>query len=398
MTEHYLDNSATTPLCEAAIAKMTDVMKNTYGNPSSLHTLGVHAEAVMTEARTAILRALCPVKTGIRPKPDQLIFTASGTEANNLALIGAATAKTRNKGKKIIIGETEHPSVIETANHLESLGFQVVKIPSPNGIWDMEAYRSALTPDTILVSAMLVNNETGAVNDIKAISAMARAKNPDILIHCDAVQGFLKIDVTPVSFADMVTISAHKIGGPKGIGALYVSEKVLKTKALVPVIFGGGQEKGLRSGTENVIGMAGFGAAAADTSAKLPSLFSTWKTLRKRLEDGIVSMENPDLRINTPKSEKIAEHIVSLTAKGIRSETLLHSLSAEGVYVSSGSACSSNTGHASYVLHSFGLSDADADSTIRISFGNTTTEEDIDALLSALKNSLARLARTTKRR
>ena len=398
MTEHYLDNSATTPLCEAAIAKMTDVMTNTYGNPSSLHTLGVHAEAVMTEARNAILKALCPPKTGLRPKPDQLIFTASGTEANNLALIGTATAKARNKGKRIIIGETEHPSVIEPAKYLESLGFQVVKIPSPNGVWDTEAYKAALTADTILVSAMLVNNETGAVNDIKNIFAMAKEKNPDVLVHCDAVQGFLKIDVTPVSFADMVTISAHKIGGPKGIGALYVNEKVLKTKALVPVIYGGGQEKGLRSGTENVIGMAGFGAAAADTAAKLPSLLASWKALRARLEDGISAMENADLRINVPQSERIAHHIVSLTVKGIRSETLLHSLSAEGVYVSSGSACSSNTGHASYVLHSFGLSNADADSTIRISFGTQTTEEDVDAFLTALKNSLARLARTTKRR
>ena len=393
MTEHYLDNSATTPLCEAAIAQMTDVMANTYGNPSSLHTLGVHAEAVMTEARSAILKALCPSKTGLRPKPDQLIFTASGTEANNLAIIGAATAKARNRGKRIIIGETEHPSVIEPAKYLESLGFQIVKIPSPTGVWDMEAYRAALTADTILVSAMLVNNETGAVNEIKAISAMAKAKNPDAL-----VQGFLKIDVNPVSFADMVTISAHKIGGPKGIGALYVSEKVLKTKALVPVIHGGGQEKGLRSGTENVIGMAGFGAAAADTAARFPSLLTTWKALRARLEDGIAAMENADLRINAPQSERIAHHIVSLTVKGIRSETLLHSLSAEGVYVSSGSACSSNTGHASYVLHSFGLSNADADSTIRISFGAQTTEEDVDAFLTALKNSLARLARTTKQR
>ncbi len=398
LKEHYLDNSATTPLCASAIAKMNDVMVNTYGNPSSLHTLGLRAEQITTEARVSILKALCPPKTGLRPKPEQLIFTASGTEANNLALIGAACAKARNKGKKIIVGETEHPSVIETANHLATLGYQVAKIPSPNGVWDMDAYKEALSADTILVSAMLVNNETGAVNDLKTIAALAKSKNPDVLVHCDAVQGFLKIDVAPVSYADMVTISAHKIGGPKGIGALYVSEKVLKTKALSPVIFGGGQEKGYRSGTENVIGMAGFGAAAAETSAKFSSLQASFRALRARLENGIAQIANDDLRINTPKTATIANHIVSLTVRGIRSETLLHSLSAEGVYVSSGSACSSNTGHASYVLRSFGLSDADADATIRISFGNQTTEEDIDALLAALQNSLARLARTTKRR
>ena len=398
MTEHYLDNSATTPLCQTAIEKMTHVMTNVYGNPSSLHTLGVYAEQIMAEARADILRALCPAKTGIRPKTDQLIFTASGTEANNLALIGAATAKARNKGKQIIIGETEHPSITETAAHLATLGYRIVKIPSPNGVWDMNAYEAALSQDTILVSAMLVNNETGAVNDLKTIATKAKAANPDVIVHCDAVQGFLKIAESPIPYADMVTVSAHKIGGPKGVGALYVSEKILKTKALIPVIFGGGQEKGLRSGTENVIGIAGFGAAAKDTSAKLPSLLSSFKTLHTRLENGIAEIGDANLRINTPKSATIANHIVSLTASGIRSETLLHSLSAEGVYVSSGSACSSNTGHASYVLHSFGLSDADADSTIRISFGSQTTEEDIDAFLCALKNSLARLARTTKKR
>ncbi len=392
MTEFYLDNSATTPLSAAAKAKMTDVMEHTYGNPSSLHSLGLRAEKVMTEARMQILAALCPPRSGIRPKAENLIFTGSGTEANNLALIGGATAKPRNQGKKIIIGETEHPSVLETAKHLEALGFRVVKIPSPNGVWDMEAYKAALSEDTILVSAMLVNNETGAVNDIATISKLAKAKNPDVLVHCDDVQGFLKIPVSPIPHADMVTVSAHKIGGPKGVGALYVNDRVLKTKALVPVIYGGGQEKGVRSGTENVIGIAGFGAAAKDGMEHFNALYDNFTKLRAKLE-GLLSFFPADtVRINTPKSNGIAPHIVSLTAFRLKSETLLHSLSASGIYVSSGSACSSNGGHSGYVLKSFGLPDTEADSTIRISFGAETTEEAIDALASALRESIERLA------
>lgn len=393
MTEHYLDNSATTPLCSAAREKMEYVMEHVYGNPSSLHTLGIKSEKIVTEARIKILAALCPMKSGLRPKPENLIFTASGTEANNLALIGAATAKNRNRGKKIIIGETEHPSVVEAARHLEGMGFGIVKIPSPQGVWDMDAYKKALSPDTILVSAMLVNNETGAVNDIAAIAAAARAANPDVLIHCDAVQGFLKTEICPAVSADMVTLSAHKIGGPKGVGALYINEKIIKTRALSPIIFGGGQEHGIRSGTENVIGIAGFGAAAEYGAGALPSFLSDITELRTMLEDRISALAESGIRINRPQTASIAAHIVSLTAPGIRSETLLHSLSADGIYVSSGSACSSNTGHASYVLHSYGLSDADADSTIRISLGAQNTEKDIESFCTSLAKSLQRLAK-----
>lgn len=395
MTEHYLDNSATTPLCVAARETMAEVMAHVYGNPSSLHTLGLKAEQIVTEARNSILAALCPSRSTARPKPEQLIFTASGTEANNLALIGAATAKPRNHGKKIIIGETEHPSVIESAKHLESLGFRIVKVPSPNGIWDMDAYRNALSADTILVSAMLVNNETGAVNDIRTIAAEAREANPDILVHCDAVQGFLKISESPIAHADMVTISAHKIGGPKGVGALYVTERVLKTKAISPIIFGGGQERNLRSGTENVIGIAGFGAAAKEEASRFRDSVRIFSELRSRLERGLLAFSD-QVRINRPQTESIAPHILSLTVFGIRSETLLHSLSSRGVYVSSGSACSSNTGHASYVLHSFGLSDAEADATIRISLGTQNTPDDIDAFCGALEEALKKLARTKR--
>ncbi len=395
-TEIYLDNSATTPLCPEAIEKMTQIMKDTYGNPSSLHKLGLLAEKSVSEAKDKILSALCPPKTGLRPKRDQLIFTASGTEANNLAMIGMMTAKARNKGKKFIVGETEHPSVIETAKHLESLGYRAVYIPSPKGVWDMDAYRAALDRDTVLVCAMLVNNETGAINDIAAIAKAAKAVSPDILVHCDAVQGFLKTAQSALPFADSVSISGHKIGGPKGVGALYVSEKILKTKALSPVIFGGGQENGLRSGTENVIGIAGFGEAARVGATSLMKNLAKFAELRAYFTEKSGEHLGDCVRINEPESTQKAAHIISLTVSGYRSETLLHSLSAYGIYVSSGSACASNTGHSSYVLKSFGLSDADTDSTLRISMGAQNTKEDIDAFLSALKESIAKLARVKR--
>ena len=393
MTEIYLDNSATTPLAREAAEKMKQVMEETYGNPSSLHKMGLLAEKTVNEARDAVLNALCPPKTGIRPKHEQLIFTASGTEANNLAMIGIMTAKARNKGKKIIVGATEHPSVLETAKHLEALGYTAVYSPSPKGIWDMDAYRKALDKDVVLVCAMLVNNETGAVNDIAAIAKAAKAVSPDILVHCDAVQGFLKTAQSPLPHADSVSISAHKIGGPKGVGALYVSDKILKTKALSPVIFGGGQENGYRSGTENVIGIAGFGAAAKLGASHLNSSLSAFTELRAYLTEQATAILGDAVRINEPLSQKKASNIISMTVFGYRRETRLHSLSAHGVYVSSGSACASNTGHDSYVLRSFGLSDADIDSTLRISLGTQNTKQDIDAFISALQESIAKLAR-----
>ena len=391
--EIYLDNSATTPLCPEAIEKMTQVMANVYGNPSSLHKMGLLAEKTVGEAKDKILAALCPAKTGLRPKREQLIFTASGTEANNLAMIGIMTAKPRNKGKKIIVGETEHPSVIETAKHLESLGYRAVYIPSPKGVWDMDAYRAALDKDTVLVCAMAVNNETGAMNDIAAIAKAAKAVSPDILVHCDAVQGFMKTAQSPLPYADSVSVSAHKIGGPKGVGALFVSEKILKTKSIVPVVFGGGQENGLRSGTENVIGIAGFGEAARVSALKLTKTLAGFSDLRCYFTQKAAELLGESVRINEPLSSQKASHIISLTVRGYRSETLLHSLSAYGVYVSSGSACASNTGHSSYVLRSFGLPDAETDSTLRISLGPQNTRDDIDALLSALQESIAKLAR-----
>ncbi len=394
MALSYLDNSATTPICPAAAEKMKTVMDGTFGNPSSLHLLGMEAEKIVSEARERIFASMGAKKYG-KTKPQMLIFTASGTEANNLALIGASTAKERKKGGKIIVGETEHPSVIETAKYLEKQGFRVCFIPSPRGVWDMEKYKAELSADTILVSAMLVNNETGAVNDISAIASLAKAKNSEILVHCDAVQGYLKTPEPLASIpADLISISSHKIGGPKGVGALFVREKVLTTKSLVPFVHGGGQESGMRSGTENTVGIAGFGAAAEYESKNLAANLAKFASLRT-LAEKLIAEKLPDVRVNVPAG-KYAPHILSLTLPGVRSETMLHFLSRDGVFVSSGSACSSNSGHKSHVLLSFGLPEKEADSTIRASLGVQNTEADIENLVNSLAAGLSALVRRTK--
>lgn len=390
----YLDNSATTPICGASLKKMSDAASRFFGNPSSLHNLGMEAEKEISSARNAIFASMRAEKYG-KTKPQMLVFTASGTEANNLALIGVSSAKERRRGGKIIVGETEHPSVIESAKYLVRHGFRVSYIPSPGGVWDMERYLSELTDDTFLVSAMLVNNETGAINDIKAISDAAKAKNPDIIVHCDAVQGFLKTAEPLASNpADIITVSSHKIGGPKGVGALFIREKILTSKGIVPIIHGGGQESGMRSGTENTIGIIGFGAAAAYSAPLVPQALEKFKKLRL-LAEKILSEKAPDIKINTPRSRH-TDHIMSLTLPSVRSETMLHFLSSRGIYVSSGSACSSNTGHKSHVLLSYGLSENEVDSTIRVSFGIQNNEEDIERLCDALSDGISSLCRRTR--
>lgn len=386
MSIHYLDNSATTPVCKAAKAAMLDALDNNFGNPSSLHALGAEAEQALAEARENVLYAM-----GLKSKNGQIIFTSGGTEAANLAVIGSVTSKPRNKGKTIIVGEAEHDCVLKSAEHLEELGYKVVKIPSPNGVWDMEAYEKALSPDVVLVSAMLVNNETGAVSDIKSIAAAARAASPDVIVHTDAVQGFLKL---PTSFAalgaDLISVSGHKIGAPKGVGALYVADGIIKSKSLSPVVFGGGQEKGYRSGTENVPGIVALGAAAKAGKDEIISKLFLFDALRTRLLRELSSVSG--VRINIPKTPVIANNIVNMTVFGIRSETMLHFLSSRGVYVSSGSACSSNTHHPSNALRSFGISEKEAGESIRVSFGVQNTEDDVDAFIDALKDGMAHLA------
>lgn len=395
MRRIYFDNSATTPLCGEAKAAMLDAMER-YGNPSSLHDLGLDAESIVFSARKAVMSAL-----GLRcmTKPDgrQVIFTASGTEADNLALTGAATAKAFAPGKKIITSDSEHPAVLETLKALEGRGFEVVKIPTVGGVPDYEMIESVADRDTILASFMLVNNETGAVYDIKRISSIIKAANPEALMHTDCVQGFLKLRFTPKTLGvDMITMSFHKVNGPKGVGALWVSPDVLKARKLSPVIFGGGQESGMRSGTENVIGIAGAGAAAKANFERLDENIARESAVRARIIEALEDETRfPGVRLNLP--EKAASHIISVRLPDIKSEVMLHSLSHEGIYVSSGSACSSNTGHGSYVLKAFGLSDREADCTVRISLGYQNTSEEADIFLNEFSKALSGLVRMVRR-
>ena len=395
MRRIYFDNSATTPLCGEAKAAMLDAMER-YGNPSSLHDLGLDAESIVFSARKAVMSAL-----GLRcmTKPDgrQVIFTASGTEADNLALTGAATAKAFAPGKKIITSDSEHPAVLETLKALEGRGFDVVKIPTVGGVPDYEMIERVADRDTILASFMLVNNETGAVYDIKRISSIIKAANPEALMHTDCVQGFLKLRFTPKMLGvDMITMSFHKVNGPKGVGALWVSPDVLKSRKLSPVIFGGGQESGMRSGTENVIGIAGAGAAAKANFERLDENIARESAVRARIIEALEDETRfPGVRLNLP--EKAASHIISVRLPDIKSEVMLHSLSHEGIYVSSGSACSSNTGHGSYVLKAFGLSDREADCTVRLSLGYQNTSEEADIFLNEFSKALSGLVRMVRR-
>ena len=388
MKEIYLDNSATTPLCEGAIKAMTAAME-VYGNPSSLHSAGLAAQKIVDEARTRVGAAL-----GVRlMKPGQLIFTASGTEASNLAIRGCAYAKSRRNGSKIITTDSEHPATENTLRGLEAEGFQVVRLSTRGGVLDMAQLESELDTDTLMVTMMMVNNETGARYDLAKAFALAKRKNPQVVTHCDAVQGFLKCKFTPSSIgSDFISLSAHKIHGPKGVGALYVSADILKQKKLVPILQGGGQEFGFRSGTENVIGIAGFGAAAAEGLLTLDADIEYMAALR---EYAILKLSTLDVRLNIPLGTT-APHIINFTLPNIKSETMLHYLSGEGIYVSSGSACSSHSHAPSRTLTAFGLTPQDADCSIRVSLSKNNTEADIDALIERVHSGLCVLVRAKR--
>lgn len=379
--EYYFDNSATTQPTEKVIEEMSRGMRELWGNPSSLHTKGFEAEKEITKARETILGAL-----NIRDRRAELVFTASGTEADNLALFGTMQAKEKNRGKKLITTISEHPAVLNCAKKLESMGYEVVYLPAPNGVVDAEAYANALDKNTVMVSIMSVNNETGAVYDIKKLFAMAKAASPDIVTHTDAVQGFMKIRLSPEGLkCDLMTLSAHKIHGPKGIGALYIAPEIIKSKRIIPHILGGGQEKGYRSGTENLPAILGFAEAVREGILSEETA---------RLREYIIENLPAEIRPNIP--QKPAPHILNVTLPGIRSETMLHFLSSKNIYVSSGSACSSNSGHSNYVLPDFGLSVKEADHSIRISLCASHTKEDADVLINALDEGLKTLVRATK--
>ncbi len=389
----YFDNSATTKPSPACVAAMTSVLEDIWGNPSSRHTMGVEAHKILVTARKQILGAL-----GVRPdnaKDENLIFCASGTEANNLAILGTAHAKKTNRGGKIITTDAEHPAVLQPIAALEKEGFRAAHISTRGGVFDMAQFQKEMTPDTFLVSVMLVNNETGAVNDIRAISDYAKSVNPECVIHTDAVQGFLKLPFTPVTLgADMITVSAHKIHGVKGIGALYVSPYLIKRKTLSPVIFGGGQESGFRSGTENLPGIAGFGAATAEGFASMAQDITHMENLRDYIAEKLSADEAlSGIRLNLPQCETRAPHILSIRLPKIKSETMLNYLSGRGIAVSSGSACAAQSGRISNALLCFGLTEQEADTTLRISLCAENTAGEADIFIDALRMGVRMLAK-----
>jgi cysteine desulfurase len=382
--EIYLDNSATTPLSDAAKRKIEEML-SIYGNPSSLHSLGQRAEAELKTAREAILSAL-----GVRSRDGEFVFTSSGTEATALALIGCAHAKERRDATRIIISDSEHSSVANTAASLSKEGFEIVKIPTARGVLDLDALRASLDKKIFLASFMLVNNETGARYDIESAFSMIKQKYPEAITHCDAVQGFMKVAFSPSSLhADLISVSGHKLHAPKGVGGLYISADMLKKKKISPYIFGGGQEKGLRSGTENTIGIAAFGASVEDIKKRRAQNAAHLEELYVYATEKLSAL---DLKINRPDGARVS-HIINITLPNIKSETMLHFLSADGIFVSSGSACSSHSKNPSGALIAFGLTPAQADCSLRISFSEYSTKEDVDLLCASLSAALSRLVR-----
>ncbi len=376
MREAYLDNSATTRVCAQAAQKVLQVMTENYGNPSSLHTKGQEAQRELTLARGEIAGLL-------HCRADELTFTSGGTEANNLAVLGAAAAR-RRLGRRVVISAVEHSSVMESAAQLEKQGFEVICLqPDRWGRVPEERVFQAVNAETILVSMQMVNNEVGAIEPVEALSrAVQRAKAP-ALVHVDAVQAFGKRNVFPQRLgANLLTVSSHKICGPKGVGALYVS----KGSRILPRQFGGEQEKKLRPGTEAVPLIAGFGAAAAC----LPPVEEEMTRVRS-LRDYCVQrlLQLPGVVMNS--GEDALPYILNFSVLGIRSETMLHYLASRGVFVSSGSACAK--GKKSHVLSAMGLEPVRIDSAIRVSFGHENDRGDIDQLIQALQDGVQTIIR-----
>ena len=379
--EIYFDNSATTQVFDSVREIMVETMMADYGNTSSLHRKGMEAEQYVRAAREEIAKSL-------KVKEKEILFTSGGTESNNLAIIGTALAN-RRAGNHIITSCIEHASVYNTTAFLEEQGFRVTYLPvDHNGHVSPEDLRAAICPDTILVAVMYVNNEMGAVEPISQLSKVIRETRPEIYFHVDAIQAYGKYVIRPKKEGiDLMSVSGHKIHGPKGIGFLYVDERV----KISPILFGGGQQKGMRSGTENVPGCAGLGAAVKEMyrnhEAKIDSLYR----LKERLVAGLQEMDGVTVHGLTGRDS--APQIVSAGFEGVRAEVLLHALEERGIYVSSGSACSSNHPGISGTLRGIGVRPSLLDSTLRFSFGMFNTEDEVDACLKALNELLPMLRR-----
>lgn len=377
MREAYLDHSATTPVCPEAAQKVLQLMTEVYGNPSSLHTKGIEAQHELDRARQQ-------VATALHCRTDELTFTSGATEANNLALLGAAAAR-RRRGNRVVISAVAHSSVTACADQLEKEGFEVVRVlPDACGRISEEAFTAAITPQTILTSMEMVNNETGAVQPVQCMARAVKRANAPALIHIDAVQAFGKMPVLPQKLgAHLLSVSAHKVRGPKGVGALYVAHGT----HLLPRAFGGEQERKLRPGTEPLPLIAGFGAAVAALPPLSESLAHA-EALRTRLLEHLAALDDGIVINSAPDA---LPYVVNFSVPGIRSETMLHHLAAHGVYVSSGSACA--RGHKSHVLTAMNLPADRIDSAVRVSFGHNSTAEDVEQLIDALREGLCTLTR-----
>ena len=383
--EVYLDNSATTRTFPEVAELMTKIMCEDYGNPSSLHMKGVEAEKYLRYAKETLARIL-------KVEERELLFTSGGTESDNMALIGCALANCR-RGNHLITTQIEHPAILQTMRYLESQGYRVTYLPVDScGRIRLEDLRRAMTPETILVSIMHTNNEIGALQPIEEAGALIKQMNPDTLFHVDAVQGFGKYKIYPKKMGiDMLSVSGHKIHGPKGIGFIYINEKA-KVK---PIIFGGEQQKNMRSGTENVPGIAGLGVAAKMMYQNFDEKAEHLYQLKERMAEGLSGMN--DVVINGMPVREGAPHILSVSFLGIRSEVLLHTLEDRNIYVSAGSACSSHKRKPSATLSAMGMSNAQIENTVRISFSEENTFEEVDYCLEVLNEVLPMLKRYARR-
>lgn len=377
----YLDNSSTTKPYDEAVMVMTKVLSEDFGNPSSLHSLGIAAEKYVKAARKSFAKS-------IGASEDEVYFTSCGTESDNMALL-EGTFSRKARGKKIITTKVEHPAVLEPASRLEAMGFEVEYIGVDNKCrLDMKQLQNAITEDTVMISVMTVNNETGTVMPIKEIADIKNRFNKehgcDILFHTDAVQAYGKIQLD-LNGIDMMSVSGHKIHGPKGVGGIYIR----KGMSVPPYLIGGGQERNMRSGTENTAGIAGFGKAIDISAGNFQRRAAAMTEARNRLLEGIKA-EIKDIVINSPEDKWAGPSVLSVSFLGTRGEVLLHTLEQDRIFVSTGSACSSNKKGQSHVLRAMGLDQKTIEGTVRFSFSEFNTIEEMDFVTEKVKQAVGR--------
>lgn len=382
--ECYFDNSATTRVYPEVVKAMNDIMLIQYANPSSMHRKGMEAEMALRNARQTVAKTL-------KADDRNILFTSGGTESDNMALIGCATAASRS-GKHIVTTRIEHPAILETCAYLEEQGFEVTYLNvDKNGLIDLNELEESVRSDTTVVSIMHTNNEIGAVEPIKEASDIIKKKNPNTLFHVDAVQGYGKSVINPKKEGiDLMSVSGHKIHGPKGIGFLYIANGV----KIHPIIHGGGQQKNLRSGTENVPGIIGLARASELIYERLENDRANMYAMKERLIKGLLEIE--DIKINGLTGKDSAPHIISASVGGVRSEVLLHALEDKDIYISAGSACASNKPAISETLKAIGVENRFLESTVRFSLCGDNNMDQIEYALEAIKGIVPMLRRFTR--